>query len=101
MAAASLQSAFSPHRNHGSSSAEPADPPQGGTTRRTSRLPQASGTSEPPGRTRQGHPARNARPPGRERQRSEEHTSELQSRGHLVCRLLLEKKKETRETANR
>src|SRR5207253_10754500 len=26
------------------------------------------------------------------RQRSEEHTSELQSRGHLVCRLLLEKK---------
>src|SRR5215510_444839 len=30
--------------------------------------------------------------------RSEEHTSELQSRGHLVCRLLLEKKK-TSETA--
>src|SRR5690625_7048468 len=29
--------------------------------------------------------------------RSEEHTSELQSRGHLVCRLLLEKKK-TNET---
>src|SRR5439155_19714440 len=26
-------------------------------------------------------------------QRSEEHTSELQSRGHLVCRLLLEKKR--------
>src|SRR6266702_4136526 len=25
--------------------------------------------------------------------RSEEHTSELQSRGHLVCRILLEKKK--------
>src|SRR5690625_5413300 len=25
--------------------------------------------------------------------RSEEHTSELQSRGHIVCRLLLEKKK--------
>src|SRR5439155_12923459 len=31
-----------------------------------------------------------------ERLRSEEHTSELQSRGHLVCRLLLEKKKKTR-----
>src|SRR5207253_8891548 len=31
--------------------------------------------------------------PGRECRRSEEHTSELQSRGHLVCRLLLEKKK--------
>src|SRR5439155_19691002 len=29
----------------------------------------------------------------RDAQRSEEHTSELQSRGHLVCRLLLEKKK--------
>src|SRR5690625_6289473 len=29
----------------------------------------------------------------RETDRSEEHTSELQSRGHLVCRLLLEKKK--------
>src|SRR3989442_4560358 len=29
--------------------------------------------------------------------RSEEHTSELQSRPHLVCRLLLEKKKETIE----
>src|SRR5437660_4292961 len=30
--------------------------------------------------------------------RSEEHTSELQSRGHLVCRLLLEKKKRNRKT---
>src|SRR5690625_5473214 len=29
--------------------------------------------------------------------RSEEHTSELQSRGHLVCRLLLGKKKRTRQ----
>src|SRR2546422_5520614 len=29
------------------------------------------------------------------KQRSEEHTSELQSRLHLVCRLLLEKKKHT------
>src|SRR5690625_5549820 len=28
------------------------------------------------------------------RQRSAEHTSELQSRGHLVCRLLLEKRKQ-------
>src|SRR5207253_9203820 len=33
------------------------------------------------------HPVR------RPKRRSEEHTSELQSRGHLVCRLLLEKKK--------
>src|SRR5690625_6530478 len=30
--------------------------------------------------------------------RSEEHTSELQSRGHLVCRLLLEKKKNKHRT---
>src|SRR5690625_7707287 len=30
----------------------------------------------------------------RQQDRSEEHTSELQSRGHLVCRLLLEKKKQ-------
>src|SRR6266498_4400209 len=33
---------------------------------------------------------------GRGHQRSEEHTSELQSRPHLVCRLLLEKKKKDR-----
>src|SRR5690625_6144195 len=32
------------------------------------------------------------------RGRSEEHTSELQSRGHLVCRLLLEKKKKRTNT---
>src|SRR5690625_5932598 len=32
-----------------------------------------------------------------EERRSEEHTSELQSRGHLVCRLLHENKKYTRE----
>src|SRR5712675_2487449 len=31
----------------------------------------------------------------RHRPRSEEHTSELQSRLHIVCRLLLEKKKQT------
>src|SRR5690625_6436370 len=30
--------------------------------------------------------------------RSEEHTSELQSRGHLVCRLLLEKKNKQKTT---
>src|SRR5207253_3839367 len=41
-------------------------------------------TTEPSGAS---EPRRTTRP------RSEEHTSELQSRGHLVCRLLLEKKK--------
>src|SRR2546422_2814156 len=34
-------------------------------------------------------------------ERSEEHTSELQSRLHLVCRLLLEKKKTNRGTHRR
>src|SRR2546422_7208287 len=33
-------------------------------------------------------------------ERSEEHTSELQSRLHLVCRLLLEKKKTKKITSN-
>src|SRR2546422_8463922 len=44
-----------------------------------------------PGETRSALPAsaREGPPP-----RSEEHTSELQSRLHLVCRLLLEKKKQ-------
>src|SRR5215203_7162065 len=36
-----------------------------------------------------------ARLPLHRRHRSEEHTSELQSRQYLVCRLLLEKKKHT------
>src|SRR2546422_2938725 len=35
---------------------------------------------------------------GRVGERSEEHTSELQSRLHLVCRLLLEKKKKENKT---
>src|SRR5258708_30328602 len=38
-------------------------------------------------------PARAAFAPLEESKRSEEHTSELQSPDHLVCRLLLEKKK--------
>src|SRR5258708_23895968 len=58
----------------------------------------AAGTSRsgpdphpPPGHatSRSPRPARTSR-----RGRSEEHTSELQSPDHLVCRLLLEKKKE-------
>src|SRR5947199_4044726 len=39
-----------------------------------------------------------AAPAGRRRPRSEEHTSELQSLRHLVCRLLLEKKKKKSTT---
>src|SRR2546422_11694418 len=49
--------------------------------RRPPPLPIPAQSPRPVCRTRQGHP------------RSEEHTSELQSRLHLVCRLLLEKKK--------
>src|SRR3989442_8371014 len=40
-----------------------------------------------------GGPAVRAANPRHRHPRSEEHTSELQSRPHLVCRLLLEKKK--------
>src|SRR2546422_3019964 len=40
-------------------------------------------------------------PPGSGFNRSEEHTSELQSRLHLVCRLLLEKKKRALSQAAR
>src|SRR5436309_6213821 len=45
---------------------------------------------------RQLHPQHHDRLLRRRRSRSEEHTSELQSRENLVCRLLLEKKKEKR-----
>src|SRR5207253_4469689 len=41
----------------------------------------------------------NAQDPWHIHKRSEEHTSELQSRGHLVCRLLLEKKNKIRLSA--
>src|SRR2546430_12869961 len=37
---------------------------------------------------------------GQQAQRSEEHTSELQSQSNLVCRLLLEKKKKTKVRIN-
>src|SRR5439155_11304800 len=58
-------------------------PPANGSAETPARWPR------PPGRSSGGTP------PTRRRRgdRSEEHTSELQSRGHLVCRLLLEKKK--------
>src|SRR5689334_23664030 len=41
---------------------------------------------------------RRAATPGSKTARSEEHTSELQSQFHLVCRLLLEKKKKKQNT---
>src|SRR5215217_3964583 len=61
---------------------------------RRSRAPLADG----PGAARHDGPGHGSRPPGAAR--SEEHTSELQSRQYLVCRLLLEKKK-TQQKQNR
>src|SRR2546422_4885382 len=46
-------------------------------------------------------PATGGPEPPRVANRSEEHTSELQSRLHLVCRLLLEKKKKRRRPRDR
>src|SRR5690606_39280383 len=60
-------------------------PPAGGKAERRRHVEQAS------------HPRRIdlSDAPGRDGRRSEEHTSELQSRENLVCRLLLEKKNRT------
>src|SRR5947208_10937302 len=52
----------------------------------------AFGAAPTPGRARSSSPGR-----GRTTSRSEEHTSELQSPDHLVCRLLLEKKKKNKK----
>src|SRR3712207_8180369 len=53
-------------------------------------------------RTCRGRSAATAATPGRLRDiRSEEHTSELQSRQYLVCRLLLEKKKNSQTLTTR
>src|SRR3712207_7105457 len=46
-----------------------------------------------PWHAREGGRPRGRAPASRDCERSEEHTSELQSRQYLVCRLLLEKKK--------
>src|SRR2546422_11274728 len=56
------------------------------------RSPRRSRASRSPGSRRAGA-TRGGRGGSRRPPRSEEHTSELQSRLHLVCRLLLEKKK--------
>src|SRR5690554_750999 len=52
-----------------------------------------SNYSSPGWRRAQSNAEMRTKPPAYETHRSEEHTSELQSRPHLVCRLLLEKKK--------
>src|SRR2546421_6567279 len=48
--------------------------------------------------TRRPARSRNAKAWARQSWRSEEHTSELQSRSDLVCRLLLEKKKKLKQS---
>src|SRR3712207_7551922 len=69
-------------------------------SRRAGRPP-ASVTALPPhpcrggGRGEDPRPRRSSHPVRLDRPRSEEHTSELQSRQYLVCRLLLEKKTTT------
>src|SRR2546422_1361451 len=63
-----------PNATPGTSATTAAGPPASGSL--YSLLPEKYATHRPSG------------------ERSEEHTSELQSRLHLVCRLLLEKKKE-------
>src|SRR3712207_7481544 len=59
---------------------------------------------EPSPATRRSQARASSRPPVMQKPsiaRSEEHTSELQSRQYLVCRLLLEKKKKTQHQTPR
>src|SRR5258708_20387620 len=62
---------------------QPRDPALGSPGRRSTPCRRVMGVRRAGRRRRPGDP------------RSEEHTSELQSPDHLVCRLLLEKKKNT------
>src|SRR2546422_7614332 len=61
-----------------------------GSARNDATGPRSRAPSRPPGSAVGARRSRRTR-------RSEEHTSELQSRLHLVCRLLLEKKKKKRQ----
>src|SRR3989449_7456517 len=64
-----------------------------GLPRRAARAPLRGDRDGLPHASRAEGAAPAERPASAARRRSEEHTSELQSRLHLVCRLLLEKKK--------
>src|SRR3989440_8845726 len=63
------------------------------------RAPGRCGRPADPSRAARAPDSRGAPPRTRRTTRSEEHTSELQSRSDLVCRLLLEKKKKTTSLA--
>src|SRR5690625_6148705 len=80
-----------PSTSRGADGHSAARPPATGPPRR----PRAVSGRRPP---RAGRPAAHPCCAHSGRSRSEEHTSELQSRGHLVCRLLLEKKKKNERT---
>src|SRR3712207_8368070 len=63
------------------------------TRARRSRRPTSGGRTHDHHSRQRAHRDRRDRRARRRLRRSEEHTSELQSRQYLVCRLLLEKKK--------
>src|SRR2546427_5818287 len=77
-------------------------------SRRTGRLPGAELDPQPREQRRQhddeprldGDEPRGVQLHAQQLERSEEHTSELQSQSNLVCRLLLEKKKKRNRTQN-
>src|SRR5207253_8836693 len=77
-----------PHTRERSSPAQSREPSPSVQTS-APRLSQATRS------TRRKPPRNSCSPTSSSSARSEEHTSELQSRGHLVCRLLLEKKNAT------
>src|SRR5690606_41079473 len=95
-------------RDGGRVARRPAHPPRRvgiDAPRGDARLGGAAHRADPPDAGRRRRPSapaeRRRRPsarPGLADLRSEEHTSELQSRENLVCRLLLEKKKYTKTT---
>src|SRR2546430_13416112 len=72
-----------------------AIPPRGSSGSPHARVPKLS--RSPPTARRSGTITGKAPSRSRGCSRSEEHTSELQSQSNLVCRLLLEKKKQTRQ----
>src|SRR5439155_26707701 len=81
-------------RTSGSSATCSATPTSGGSTRAPtcpSRATSRAGGGRATAVSSRSTSSSRSAPPGTG-SRSEEHTSELQSRGHLVCRLLLEKK---------
>src|SRR5690625_5848720 len=100
LTAATARSPFSPDRITSVNGARPVtEPPSATSTDSVDSSRSAVSTLpsfQPPSSSRE-NVVRSR--PGATR-RSEEHTSELQSRGHLVCRLLLEKKEQKEHERN-